>query len=246
MQAKESPEKSDTANSTQPTTPAPKPGKDKQDKKDGKEERTIEAPTSPETVEALRKTTAANITALRQAHKMTQLELGCALNYSDKAVSKWERGDAIPDAFVLLQISRLFGVSVDYLLSDHTGEPPPTVSRRHRVNYVILMLLTAMGILTVAIVVFLVLFLCDIRQPLVFQFAVPIIFIVLTVFNTIWGKRKHNFYFISGIAWSLICTVYLIFLSLSYNWWQILILILPAQLIILLCFHLKLPKFRKQ
>lgn len=202
-------------------------------------------PACADSMETLRKTVAANIAALRQAQKMTQLEVGNALNYSDKAISKWERGDAVPDAYVLLQMSRLFGVSVDYLLHDHGEEPVPKAAKNHRFSYIILMLLTAMGILTVAILVFIVLYLCDIRQPLVFQFAVPVIFIVLTVFNSIWGKRKNNFYFISGIAWSLILTVYLVFLSLSHNWWQILVLILPTQLIILLCFHLRLPKFRK-
>ena len=57
--------------------------------------------------------TARNIAALRTQRKMTQLELGEALSYSDKAVSKWERGAAVPDAYVLLALSRLFGVSVD-------------------------------------------------------------------------------------------------------------------------------------
>ena len=47
---------------------------------------------------------------------MTQAELGQRLNYSDKSISKWERGEAIPDAFVLTQMAELFGVTVDYLL----------------------------------------------------------------------------------------------------------------------------------
>ena len=37
-------------------------------------------------------TIAKNISELRQANKMTQLTLAEKLNYSDKAVSKWERG----------------------------------------------------------------------------------------------------------------------------------------------------------
>ena len=59
---------------------------------------------------------AKNITALRQNHKMTQIELAEKLNYSDKAVSKWERGESVPDISVLKQIADLFGVTVDYLL----------------------------------------------------------------------------------------------------------------------------------
>ena len=66
---------------------------------------------------------AKNLSKLRQASGMTQLELGERLNYSDKTVSKWERGESIPDAGMLKQIADEFGVSVDYLLEaehDHT------------------------------------------------------------------------------------------------------------------------------
>ena len=67
---------------------------------------------------------AQNITALRQSHKMTQIELAEKLNYSDKAVSKWERGESIPDVIVLKTIADLFGVSLDYLLEeDHEHKP---------------------------------------------------------------------------------------------------------------------------
>ena len=68
---------------------------------------------------------AANLQTLRQAKGLTQTELGEQLNYSDKAVSKWERGESIPDASVLKQIGSLFGVSLDSLLSDHTEETEP-------------------------------------------------------------------------------------------------------------------------
>ena len=62
---------------------------------------------------------AQNIYYLRTVNHMTQSELGEKLNYSDKAISKWERAEGMPDAFVLKQLSQLFNVSVDYLLSEH-------------------------------------------------------------------------------------------------------------------------------
>lgn len=68
---------------------------------------------------------AANLQSLRQTHGMTQTDLGDKLNYSDKAVSKWERGESIPDASVLKEISSLFGISLDSLLTDHTDEAEP-------------------------------------------------------------------------------------------------------------------------
>ena len=70
---------------------------------------------------------AKNITALRQNRKMTQAELAEKLNYSDKAVSKWERGESVPDVLVLKSIADMFGVSLDYLLeADHEEKPKPS------------------------------------------------------------------------------------------------------------------------
>ena len=63
---------------------------------------------------------AENIVTLRKAGGMTQIELAEKLNYSDKAVSKWERGESVPDISVLKAIADLFGVTVDYLITaDH-------------------------------------------------------------------------------------------------------------------------------
>ena len=73
----------------------------------------------------LKQICAVNLQALRQRDGLTQTELGEKLNYSDKAVSKWERGESIPDASVLKEIGSLFGVSLDSLLSDHTNETEP-------------------------------------------------------------------------------------------------------------------------
>ena len=68
---------------------------------------------------------ASNLIRLRTGAGLTQAELGAKLNYSDKSVSKWERGEAIPDAWVLLRLAELFGVSVDYILSSHDAWVPP-------------------------------------------------------------------------------------------------------------------------
>ena len=87
----------------------------------------------------IKATIAKNIAALRQAGGMTQLDLAEKLNYSDKAISKWERGESIPDVTVLKTIADLFGVTLDYLLEeDHEAVAPAVVTdvensgRKHR------------------------------------------------------------------------------------------------------------------
>ena len=65
---------------------------------------------------------AENIAALRKSARLTQAELAERLNYSDKAISKWERGDSIPDVIVLSELASLFSVTVDYFLHEHPGD----------------------------------------------------------------------------------------------------------------------------
>ena len=56
---------------------------------------------------------------------MTQAELAERLNYSDKAISKWERAESIPDIYILKRLADMFGVTVDWLIKDN-GEHPIT------------------------------------------------------------------------------------------------------------------------
>ena len=117
----------------------------------------------------MKRTVAHNISALRRAHGMTQLQLAERLNYSDKAISKWERGDSLPDIVMLKTIADLFGVTVDYLITENHPEDEaiPTeeatakttaAELRHRRHT----LITSMSILLVwliATVLFVILFL---------------------------------------------------------------------------------------
>ena len=69
-------------------------------------------------MQELKNIIAKNIQECRNACGLTQLELAEKLNYSDKAVSKWERGESLPDISVLKKMSEIFGVSLDYLTEE--------------------------------------------------------------------------------------------------------------------------------
>ena len=58
------------------------------------------------------------ILTLRKQHNLSQEELAEKLNVSRQAVSRWEVGSAQPDASNVLQLSKLFGVTADYLLNE--------------------------------------------------------------------------------------------------------------------------------
>ena len=61
--------------------------------------------------------------SLRKEKGMTQAELAQALGVTNKAVSKWETGEAMPETAQLLPISRIFGVTVDELLAGKRNDP---------------------------------------------------------------------------------------------------------------------------
>lgn len=190
----------------------------------------------------LKQITAKNITDLRVAAKMTQLELGNAISYSDKAISKWERAEAIPDAYVLLQLSSLFGVTVDYILSDHEGEPPPRV-KLSRANHASITALSIIAIWTMFAIAFIAVFLSTrYSYWLFFAYATIVSLIILTVFNSLWGIRALNILIVSALVSSIIATIYLILLPIG-NFWQILLLIIPALLIVLCGFKLRKKTF---
>ena len=92
---------------------------------------------------------AKNIIALRQNRKMTQAELAEKLNYSDKAVSKWERGESVPDVLVLKSIADLFGVSLDYLLEENHTPPKPADETHAADNLRLRTVVTLLSIVTV-------------------------------------------------------------------------------------------------
>ena len=61
--------------------------------------------------------------ALRKKAGYSQEELAQQLNVTRQSVSKWEGAQSVPDIEKILQISKLFGVTTDYLLKDEMGEP---------------------------------------------------------------------------------------------------------------------------
>ena len=177
-----------------------------------------------------------NMIYLRTNNEMTQLELGEALSYSDKAVSKWERGEAVPDAYVLKKLSAIFNVSVDYLLCEHSKEELKTVKPR-QIDRRVISLISFLGTWTLAIIIFAVFWFLGSPEWLVFVYALPVSLIVMIVLTALWGKKKTNIYYISFLVWSIINAIYFTFLQ--HNLWLLFLVGIPAQIIVLLSFRIR-------
>lgn len=187
-----------------------------------------------------------NIAQLRTSHEMTQMELAGKLNYSDKAVSKWERGESIPDIAVLKDIADLFGVTVDYLLAEeHSCEDASAkpVSKRRKRNHGFI---TGMCILLVWLVAAMVFVIFDaafgkrIMCLFPFLYAIPCTFTLWLIFNSVWFNPRRNFLIISALVWSCLAVAYLTLLYFGLNIWLIFILGIPSQAIIIMWSKLKL------
>ena len=186
---------------------------------------------------------AQNIFYLRTQNHMTQLELAQKLNYSDKAISKWERGDGIPDAFVLKKMSELFGVTVDYILTEHNEQERKVDTKPAQKAKAMLANVIMISIATLALLVFIILAITiKVYYWQLFIYAIPAIIIVGIVFSFILKNKIMGIISISALMWSILLVIYFALWSFrnSYATWMILLVGIPAQIIVLLSFKIKI------
>ena len=180
---------------------------------------------------------AKNIALLRKDNNITQLELAEKLNYSDKAISKWERGESVPDIAVLKSIADLFGVTVDYLLEEEhkISAIKKFADKRilHNRGFITGMCIVLVWLLaSVAFVTLDVFTKGGVFEFIPFICAAPASVIVWLVFNSIWFNQRRNFFIISLLVWVVLASAFLTLLIYDYCVWQMFILGVPAQIII--------------
>lgn len=200
------------------------------------------------TLDKLKLISASNIINLRTAAGLTQAELGAKLNYSDKTISKWERGDAIPDAFVLTQMAEIFGVDVNYLLSEHTKwepseteQPDPGPSISYSANAI--MAISVLGTVTLGLAVFITLWLMNTVEWRVFLVTALIAILVYMILDCVFKKARH-------LQLVLLLFVAMVFVNIYYliplkNPWQLFLLLIPAELLVLLSFRIRRRPHKK-
>ena len=156
----------------------------------------------------LRKTVAKNIAQYRKAHHDTQLDLATKLNYSDKSVSKWERGESLPDVYILSQIAELYGVSVSALIGEIQ---PPKESKPH--YHLFILLLSLALTMAVATLLFSMFMICKVDYPawMFFVYALPVCSIICIVFTSLWWGILWQGVSVSALIWTLGLSLYLSF-----------------------------------
>lgn len=194
-------------------------------------------------MEQLKQTIADNLVAYRKQAHLTQQELAEKLNYSDKAVSKWERAEGIPDVMVLKALADLYGVTVNDFLVDHT-KPKKLRFRDYFAKRWLITLLSAILVFFVATIVVFVWLVVDPASAAnvakyTYLTALPVSMIVVVVFSCIWGKIWHRCVSGSILIWTLCLLIHLALniVSLEYTW-MIYVVGAAMQLLIILWFIL--------
>ena len=164
----------------------------------------------------MRKTIAGNIAKYRKQLGMTQIDLSEKINYSDKSISKWERGDGIPDVPTLVQLAEIFGVSVDELIYPPKPQPELPVEPesdaksadstygRFRWKHFFITLLSVAGVWLVAFLMiclfqYLAPSMANLWDGRVLCYALAGSFVVFLIFASLWWERAWIFIAITGI-----------------------------------------------
>lgn len=202
--------------------------------------------------ERLKSQIGSNIAMLRKQQGLTQAELAEKLNYSDKAISKWERGESIPDVLTLMVLAEQFDTDVNALLIDPNALPdnPTNLEKamvqvsekalRRKPNKNIILALSTTLVWFVALLFFVVISSFGIPYSwLAFFYAIPITAIVLLSLRSAWHDFRWNKGLISAIVWGSLMSIHVsLLVFIGHNVWKVFLLGIPGQIAIFLWFRL--------
>ena len=207
--------------------------------------------------EKLKNQIGTNIALYRKQAGLTQAGLAEKLNYSDKAVSKWERGESVPDVLTLAQLAEQFDITVNDLLSDPNALPGNPTSLeaamtkvsekalKRKANKNIILMLSSLLVWFVALFFYVILSSFQLTDPYsycLFPYAVPVTAIVLLSLRSAWHDFRWNKVLISIIVWGFLFSFHVTFyLIWNVHVWKLYLLGIPGQIAILLWFRLFSP-----
>ena len=201
-----------------------------------------------------------NIASYRKRAGLTQAGLAEKLNYSDKAVSKWERGESMPDVTTLVQLAEQFDITVNELVVDPDALPgnPGTLEKamtqvsekalKRKADKGIILSLSTTLVWFVALFFFVVISSFDIPYSwLAFFYAIPANAIVLLSLRSAWHDFRWNKALISCIVWGSLMSLHAsLWVFLGVNVWKLYLLGIPGQIAIFLWFRMFRPVREKE
>lgn len=190
---------------------------------------------------------AENLTYYRKAAGYTQLEIAEKFNYSDKSISKWERGEGAPDVFVLKALADLYGLTVDDFFNEEKKRAQTSTRRRH-------WYITGLSVALVWLIAATGFTVCMIAIPDIFPWWLFYIYAVLgsgiigTIFSSIWKKLEFQLISISIIIWSVCLSTFLtlqLINPMTYAW-LLFIVGIPVEVLAVIWYFLKRNNRKKK
>ena len=186
-------------------------------------------------MENVKEVIAKNLQELRREHKMTQQDLAARLNYSDKAVSRWEHAETLPDIETLCKICDIYGVRFEYLLvREQPKKNNPNVIKRDAPSRILTMFIAVCSVWIFATVAYISLeAVVNARLWPLFIWAIPASCVVALIYNGMFFKSNAlRCVLFSLLTWSIILALYFQFLHL--NIWMLFISGVPIEAVIIL------------
>ena len=190
-----------------------------------------------ETINDLKSVIAKNLIKYRKEKGFTQQELAEILNYSDKSISKWERGEGVPDIYILKQIAELFGVTVNDIIGMEaiSNDKVPQVNKlKNRILITLMSIMLVWFVATIAHSILKIIFPNEIRILYCYLYAIPVSTIVFYIFNRIWFRKNIiNAICVSIIFWSCLFNFYWTIKDYFNNFEVFFYIGIPFQIIII-------------
>ena len=193
-----------------------------------------------ENLEDFKKTVSENLVRHRRNSGLTQLDIAKKLNYSDKAVSKWERGETVPDAYILKQLAEIYQISIDDLISkkDEHKRVSTNLKKSFKHKRFLIICLSAGLVWLFACICFVVLSFTSLKNNawLSFIYAIPASSIVCLVLCSIWTRKWVGGIFATITIWTTFLCIYLT--VSNPRLWLIFIIAIPIQILVILWYFL--------
>ena len=190
---------------------------------------------------------AENLIYYRKAAGYTQLEIAEKFNYSDKSISKWERGEGAPDVFVLKALADLYGLSIDDFFNEEKKRTQTSTRKKHwyitGLSMSLAWLVAATGFTV-----------CMIAIPdiwpwwLFYIYAVLASGIIGVIFSSVWKKLEFQLIAISTVIWSSCLSAYLTLQLINPMPYGFLLFIVgvPVQVLAVIWYFLKRNNRKKK
>lgn len=178
----------------------------------------------------IREIVSKNLITLRKRNNLTQGELAKKINFSDKAISRWEKGEVLPDLETLESVAKVYDVTLSYLIERHE-EDIKTIDGKPTKNDIIIHIMSICGIWTILSILFVYLKTFD--QYIFWQafvWGVPLTCLYILIFTNKWKNKPLKLVIRTIMLWSTLAACYL--QLLQFNLWLIFIIGVPIQVAI--------------